>query len=146
MVSTTDLAPEKLEWLWECEVGYGGPAGVDPKTAVGTGCQIQYALCAGRHEQFNMRCLQGEEYCRCAMDAYGKALTSCKSKKGTRKRYGAMFVSATRRIPAGYQLNTMYSDEAGTEEFFAERGIPRCDVWTPEHPTHLKKGCTLKDL
>ena len=144
MVSTLDLVEEKLEWLWECEEGFGGDAGVNPQTPAGAGGQIQYALCIGRHEQLNMRCLDGEEYCRCAMDEDHTALVS--NEKSGQKHYGAMYVISTRAIPKDHQLNTRYSDEVGTEEFFASRGIPRCDVWTAEHPTFLKKGCTIADL
>lgn len=48
-----------------------------------------------------------------------------------------LFATTCRRYSGG---------EKETDEFFRERGLTRCDVWTKEHPTVLKKGRGPKDL
>merc|ERR1712194_1007340 len=58
-----------------------------------------------------------------------------------------MLFQTTLPVPKNHQLVMMYAEsEKATEGFFKERGLTRCDVWTKEYPTILKKKATPKNL
>ncbi len=44
-------------------------------------------------------------------------------------------------VPKNHQLCMMYAENAAAaNEFFEERGLTRCDVWTKEYPTIVKNS------
>ena len=54
--------------------------------------------------------------------------------------------NTTMEVPKNHQLCMMYAENAAAaNEFFEERGLTRCDVWTKEHPTPLKAHLMSKD-
>lgn len=102
------------------------------------GSQVQYIQCCGPNETPNMHYAAHK-----ILDP--KSLTEpvhC----AKNETHGAMLFESIRPIKQGEQLCYLYADtEKESDEFFAERGILRCDVWTAEHPTPLKKHLLNKD-
>jgi len=101
------------------------------------GSVVQFSQCPGPHERISIRFATPYLH----MEPH-----PAKGKK-RKEKHAAMMFHLVDDVPKGGQLNMMYAgNEKETNGFFEERGLTRCDVWTPENPTFLKAGVKIKDL
>lgn len=80
------------------------------------------------------------QYCACAGPGEVAAVTPESGRYYGGAKYGCWVFRTNRRVPKSWQLTMQYGDNSkGSEEFFAERGIKRCDVGTKGHPAFRRK-------
>lgn len=110
--------PEK-HWEWALE----SRVGIIDAVPYGAKSQMQFCQCSGPTEKpvidYN--------------DDFDKLLTF--------KNKACLLFGTLCDVPKRHQLTMMYNrDEKTTEEFFAERGLARADVWCSKYPALKKPG------
>ncbi|CAD7951584.1 unnamed protein product [Amoebophrya sp. A120] len=105
------------------------------------GSVLQFSQCPGPHEKISINFANPYVH----MEPFKKKNVPKSQRK---EKYASMMFKTVAPVPKGGQLNMMYAEgsEKETQGFFEERGLTRCDVWTPANPTFLKKGVRIKDL
>lgn len=62
-------------------------------------------------------------------------------------KLGCIMFETKHGVQKNQQLNMMYSGtQSEADSFFAERGLTRCDVYTPQYPTLFRQHVGVRDL
>lgn len=110
-----DVKKENMEWAFIISKGQM----IDPVSEKGS--LVQYCPCAGPNEVAVVTPIAGHTY--------------------GGDKYASWVFKLNRRVPRNWQITMQYGDNSkGSDEFFAERGIRRCDVGTRAHPAFRRRA------
>lgn len=97
------------------------------------GAQVQYSQCPGPHEKVNLNWAKPH----CFIDVENR----------DQDPHGSMMFTTTKPVKKNFQLMMMYSEnQTMANEFFEERGLTRCDVYTKKYPTEMRASYGISDL
>ncbi len=122
-----EMARADDEWGFETNDGTSiNPVGF-------SGSQLQYSQCPGPHEKTNLNWARPHAY--------------IDFDKREEEPYGSMMFITTKPVQKNFQLMMMYSEnQTMANQFFKERDLTRCDVYTKKYPTTLRQGAGIADL
>lgn len=109
----------------------------------------EWAFTINSDQQLDPTSEQGSlvQYCACAGPNERAAVTPVTGSMRAGKTYGCWAFTTTEPLPPCWQLTMQYGDNSkGSEEFFAERGITRCDVGTTKYPALRRKDAEQASL
>lgn len=107
----------------------------------------EWAFTIDRNQQLDPTKEKGSlvQFCPCAGPSEIAAVTPVSGGTYRGKKYGCWVFETNQRLQQNWQLTMQYgSNSKESEDFFAERGIKRCDVGTPKYPALRRSGMELK--